>query len=197
MGIANTPRTTSLASVSALAFVVAGLGALGNETLHQLGSPAVLLDLTLLITYGGVTLGLLGIYSRVAEASRRLSRAGLVAVGITVVSIAVAVLAKSIFGAEPTGGEVLLSLIVSVAFYLCSSLSFLLFGVASVRTRVPSRAIGSLLLLVVPSRLLVILGVTQVASVLFAVSMLGVGYLLWTGHHPTASRRPRPDSATR
>lgn len=197
MAIANAPRKMSLGSVSALAFVVAGLGALGNEALYQLGSPAVTLDLTILITYGGVTLGLLGIYSRVAEASRRLSRAGLVAVGITVVSIAVAVVAKSLLGVEPSGVEVILSMIVSVSFYLCSSLSFLLFGVASVRTRVPSRAIGYLLLLVVPSRVLVILGLTQVASVLFAVSMLGVGYILWIGRHPTATGRLRPDTATR
>lgn len=196
MSIANGSRKASLASVSALAFVVAGLGALGNEVLHQLGSIPVIMDLTILITYGGVTLGLLGIYSRVAEASRRLSRAGLVAVGITVVSIVLAVVAKGLLGAEPSGVEVILSMIVSVSFYLCSSLSFLLFGVASVRNRVPSRAIGYLLLLVVPSRVLVVVGLTQVASALFAVSMLGVGYLFWTGRSPTASERPQLDPAT-
>lgn len=196
MTIANALRKASLASVSALAFVVAGLGTLGNEVLHQLGSTTVLLDLTILITYGGVALGLLGIYFRVAEAARRLSRAGLVAVGVTVVSIIVAVVAKSLLGAEPSGVEGILSVIVSVSFYLCSSLSFLLFGVASVRTRVPSRAIGYLLVLVVPSRVFAVVGLTQIASSLFAVSMLGVGYLLWTGRSPNANERPRPDPAT-
>lgn len=197
MPIATDSRKASLASVSALAFVVAGLGVLANEVLHQLGSIPVIMDLTILITYGGVTLGLLGIYSRVAEASPHLSRAGLVAVGITVVSIAVAVVAKGLLGAEPSGVAVILSMIVSVSFYLCSSLSFLLFGVACVRTRVPSRAIGYLLLLVVPSRVLVVVGLTQVASALFAVSMLGVGYFLWADRFPTANGRPRPDPATR
>lgn len=196
MSIVNDSHEKSLASISALAFVVAGLGALGNEVLYQLGSGEAILDLTILITYGGVTLGLLGIYSRVAEASRRLSRAGLVAVGITVVSIAVAVVAKSLLGAEPTGVEVILSMVVTVSFYLCSSLSFLLFGVASVRTRVPSRVIGYFLLLVVPSRVLVVVGLTQVASVLFAVSVLGVGYLFWTSRFPTASERSWSDSTT-
>lgn len=196
MAIGNGSRKASLASVSALAFVVGGLGTLGNEVLQQLGSAEVFLDLTILITYGGVTLGLLGIYSRIAEASPRLSRAGLVAVGITVVSIAVAVLAKGLLGAEPSGLEVILSIIVSVSFYLCSSLSFLLFGVACVRTRVPSRVIGYLLLLVVPSRVLVVVGLTQVASALFAVSMFGVGYLLWTGWSQTANEQSRPDPVT-
>lgn len=197
MAIGTVSRRASLASVSALAFVVAGLGDLGNEVLHQLGSAVVFLDLTILLTYGAVTLGFLGIYSRVAEASPRLSRAGLVAAGITVVSIAVAVVAKVLLGAEPSGVAVVLSIVVSVSFYLCSTLSFLLFGVASARTRVPSRAVGYLLLVAVPSRILFVVGLTQLASPLYGASMLGVGYLLWTGRFPTASGRPRPEPASR
>lgn len=197
MVLGDTSLPTWLASLSALAFVVAGLGALGNQVLHQLGAATVFLDLTILLTYGAVALGLLGIYSRLAEASPRLSRAGLVAVGITVVSIAVAVVGKSLFGAEPSGVGALVSIVVSVSFYLCSSLSFLLFGIACVRTRVPSRTVGYLLLVAVLSRALVVGGVTEVASSLFAVSMLGAGYLLWTDRSPTARGRSRPDPATR
>lgn len=196
MALDNTSQFTSLGQVTALAFVVAGLAAFGNEVLHQLGSATVLLDLTILLVYGAVTLGFLGIYSRVAEASPRLSRAGIVAVGITVVSIAVAVVAKGLLGADPSGVGVIVSLVVSVAFYLCSSLSFLLFGVACVRTRIPSRTVGYLLLVAVLSRVLVVAGLTEVASPLFGASMLGVGYLLWTNRFPTASGRSRPDPVT-
>ncbi len=96
MALDTVSRFRSLGQVTALAFIVAGLGSLGNVVLHRLGSAVVVLDLTILLTYGGVALGLLGIYPRVAEASPRLSRAGLVAVGITVVSIAVAVVAKGL-----------------------------------------------------------------------------------------------------
>lgn len=197
MVLGDTSLPTWVRSVSALAFVVAGVGALGNQVLHQLGSAAVFLDLTIILTYGGVTLGLLGIYSHLAEASPRLARAGLVAVVITVVSIVLAIVGKGLFGAEPTGVGALVSIVLSVSFYLCSSLSFLLFGVACVRTRVPSRTVGYLLLVAVLSRVLVVGGVTEVASSLLAVSMLGAGYLLWTGQFPTERGRPQLDPTTR
>lgn len=197
MALVTDSRRRSLWQVAALAFLVAGLGAFGNEVLYQLGSVEVFRDLSLLITYGGVTLGLVGIHTQLAEASPRLSLAGLATVGITALSLVVAVVAKSFLGADPSGWEVGLSIVVSVSFYLCSTLSFLIFGVACVRTRVPSRAIGWLLLMAVPARGLVLSGQTEVASALFAVSMVGAGYLLWTGRSSTTSARPRPSPTSR
>lgn len=197
MALVTNSRRRALWQVAALAFLVAGLGALGNEVLYQVGSAEAFRDLGLLITYGGVTLGLVGIHTRLVEASPRLSLVGLVTVGITALSIAVAVVAKSVIGAEPSGWEVSLSIVVSASFYLCSTLCFLIFGVACVRTRVPSRAIGYLLLLAVPARGLVLAGQTEVASALFAVSMMGAGYLLWTGRSSTTSERPRPSPTSR
>lgn len=129
----------------------------------------------LLLTFGGSLVGLLGIYSLVPEQSPRLSRVGLLAVGLTGVSILASIIGKLLVGGESPQG---ILLIIPLSFYIFSTLNFLIFGTASLRTHTPSRTVGYLLLTVVVSRVVTLAGMGECGSVLFVLPLLGIGYLL-------------------
>lgn len=163
-----------------VAFLVAGVARVSNEVLYQLGTvttpvPEWALDLTIVVTFGGAFVGFLGVYVWVSEQSTRLSRAGLLVVGLTAGSIVGSIVGKYLVGGESPQG---LILVISLSFYLFSTLSFLVFGLACVRTRTPSPTVGYLLLTVVASRVLTVAGLGELGTVLFALPLFAIWYLL-------------------
>jgi hypothetical protein len=170
----------SIKQYTAMAFVIAGVGRIGNETVHHFGTAVglpvsdVVLDLTLLLTYGGALLGLLGIFFLTDDLLPRLSRTGVLLIGLTSGSIIASLFGTYVIGGESPQGILLL---IPVSFYVFSTLSFLVFGIASLRTRVPSRGVGYLLLTVVISRVATVAGMGEFGAVLFIISMLCIGYL--------------------
>lgn len=152
-----------LESWGELAFVAAGLlwiGFIGisvyeRRVLMDLHQYIWLTEILLPMGWLSAYIGLLGFYPRVAEAAPRLSRASLSLVVIGIVSVlvnrggavVVGFLTGSPFWEVTTGLEPLYAVVMATTF-----LGFLLYGVASVRTRVPSRTVGGLFL--VPAALL-------------------------------------------
>jgi hypothetical protein len=181
MALGSTHQRESLKRWTALAFGVAAVAGIGNEVLTHLGTaqgapaPEWALDLTLVLTFGGALVGLLGIYAMVTELSPRLSRVGLLAVGLTGGSIIASIVGKFLVGGESPQG---ILLVIPLTFYMFSTLSFLIFGIASLRTHVPSRTVGYLLLTVVVSRVITVAGMGELGSALFILPLLGIGYLL-------------------
>jgi hypothetical protein len=147
---------TSLARRSGAAFLVAGGLLLGSTTLKGIGwfttasPPAGLVMLFavpgLLVTFAG----LLGLYPRLADRSPRLSRAGLAATIIGGTGLLVTVAWGVVGGAlRAVFGEALPATppeALFVALVATIALAAGLFGVAGLRTRVPSRRVGLLLL---------------------------------------------------
>lgn len=143
--------------------------------------------------------GLLGVFPSLDEQTPRLARisAGLVAVaGIAlVVLLAWFVTVTLLNQSDPPGALLILSLLVAV-------MGFLLFGIASVRTGVPSRTVG-LFMLAIPATLLgglllVYVGyggnspdwTSPVIGILMSVFLLAIGYRLRT--EPAGTRRAEP-----
>lgn len=194
----------SLVKWSATAFVVGGIARLLNLALSNLGvfieatSPEWSRDLTLLIAFGAAYIGLFGLYPWVADRAPRLSRAGAVLAGLAGVAILISVLGKYLHGAsEPPGPLKVLPLI----YLLGSPRSFLLFGIASWRTRLPSRTVGLLLLLAFAAFIVLVAGIfsqigmlLRLSALIFAVAMLALGYVLHTGTTPfdTAESKREP-----
>jgi hypothetical protein len=177
----STPQWGSIEQYAGLAFVVAAVGGFGNVTVHHFGSaigiPAsdIVLDSTILLTYSGAVFGLLGVYTLTVDRAPRLSRLGVLLVGLTSGSIVASLVGKYLV---TIGDPQSIKLLLSLSFYACSTLSFLVFGIVSLRTRVPSRTVGYLLLTVVVSRAAIVAGQVELGAVLFVLPMLGVGYLL-------------------
>lgn len=178
----STLQGRSLTQWAAPAFLVAVVARVGNEVIAHLGqamgvaAPKMLGDLTIVVVYSGALVGLLGIYHYVVEQTPRLASAGLLAVGITGVSIVASIIGKYVVGGpEPQG----VLLVIPVSFYIFSTMGFFLFGIASLRTSAPSRTVGYLLLVVGASRVITVAGLLELGSVLFVLPLLGIGYLLW------------------
>lgn len=188
---------------AAPALVLAALAASGSEAFHHLELAGVLTTpvwvsaLLTNLTYGAAMVGLLGIYPRVVDDAPRLMRAGLVTVGVVLVSVVAANAGRVLFGLD---GPMIAMLVVSVAFYASTTIAFLLFGVACTRSSSLSRTLGVLLLVVALARVLVfvggILGLTwplEVGAVLFILPLLTVGYLLHRTTGPTdVEEQPTP-----
>ena len=136
-----------------MAFIVGGVGILGTTVVGLLdvggviqSSPRVAMG-PLLFGLWFVFGGLLGYYHRVAEESPRLSIGGVGTAGLAWIMWTITLLAAVFvdFTSERTiadpgsWGPPLLT----VAFVL-ALLSFLIYGIASVRSETPSRALGAL-----------------------------------------------------
>lgn len=201
---ASTERWETLARWSAAAFVTAGLFRLVNMVLSNLGtvvdasSPEWALDLTLHVAFLAALAGLLALSPRLADRAPRPTRAGVAVVLLAAASQIVTGVAEYVIGAEqppdPFG-------ILAVVALVLAPLGFLLFGAVSLRTRVPSRAVGLLLLLVVVSYLVLFGAVAlqnevlfRVTGVLFALATLGVGYCLRAETAPPDPAGAAPDS---
>lgn len=146
-----------LESWGELAFVAGGLLWLGfigiswyerqvlMDRHHYIWLTEILLPVGWLCVY----IGLLGFYPRIVAAAPRLSRAGLSLVVVGMVSLLVergGAVVASLVSVNPywevtTGLEPLYAIVMATTF-----LGFFLYGVASVRTEVPSRTVGGLLL---------------------------------------------------
>ena len=176
-------KRPSLKQWPALAFVIAGVARVGNAVLTHFAtalgipSPEWATSLTILLAFSAALVGLLGIYSWISPLSPRLSSVGLLAVGITLASIIASLIGKYIVGGESPQG---ILLIIPVSFYIFSMLSFLVFGIASFRTGVPSHTVGILIVTVGISRLVTLAGRTEIGTVFFVLPVLGIGYLLRT-----------------
>lgn len=196
----------SLERWTAVAFVLGALAALGSSALYQvevagiLTTPVWVNGILTNLTYGAASAGLLGLYPRLKDRAAWLTRIGLVAVVIVLASVIAANIGRLLFGA---GGPGIIKLAVSISFYSSTTLAFLLYGVASVRTSAYSRRLGIPLLVVASSRLVIVAGgvlgqtwLLDVGAVLFALPLLAVGYLLWTRSIPVAAPQASPASRT-
>ncbi len=186
---------------SAAAFVAAGVlylatsALFGSETITDLSHPAWVTGVLGLAALFASFIGLAGLYPQLAARVPRLARAGLLTVavaGLGSVAFPLCLLAK-------TSGTVLQPLpIIMFLITIAGTMGgFLLFGIASLRTRVPSRTVG--LLIVATATTFVVLfaadmvyggspeWVDFVMSGIQAVLLLTVGYVLPTSLIPIGS----------
>lgn len=193
---ANSPVPwESLERRSQLAFILAGVFLLLNVVLNNLsaiaGTPAPEWTIDIVILSGSIAglLGLLGLSPRLKSPSPRLTRAGNLIVALGALGILAIAIGKYVLeGEKPPVYLQPLQL-----FYIIGiPLSFLLFGAACVRTRVPSRSVGLSLLTVFVASLfffhLIPLDVsgflTSIPSLVFGVASLATGVLLRTKSRP-------------
>lgn len=132
--------------------------------------------------------GLVVFYPRIADASPRLARAGVVVSMVAAGAISVAISGASVAAVltdttitDPPGWVPILYFSTIVLL----SLGFLLYGVASLRTRVPSRSVG--LTMLAPAVMLFALFVGEAMLGLYAylpriVSIATPGFLLFLGY---------------
>lgn len=189
---------------AATALVLAALARFGTDAIHHLvlagyltAPPVWVSGVLTNLTYVAAMIGLLGISPRVADGSPRLVQGGLVAIGIVFASVVAANIGRIFFG--PPDGPTIVVLVVSISFYAFTTIAFLLFGAASVRTPSLSRAVGVPLLVVALSRVLTLVGgildtlmVMYISTTLFVLPLLTVAYLLWTGSIPARTPEASP-----
>lgn len=171
-----------------MAFIVGGIGLLGTTVVGSLdvagvmASPPRLAMGPLLFGLWFVFVGLLGFNPYVAEPSPRLSRCGLLTSGVAWIIWTVTLLAAIIVDltsgrtiVDPGWGPPLL-----VVGFLLALLSFLLLGIASVRSEAPSRTVGLLLLVPVVAFLgqAVLLISKIVSGEVFSVLQLAFGGII-------------------
>lgn len=200
----------SLESWRTAAFTVAAILFLGN-TIHEgigryttiLGEPTFLNFVVYVSALVISLVGLLGFYPQLAERVPRLARlsAGVVAIaGGAMIVLLLWATASTVLNRSMPPGVLLFVLVGAIV------LGFLLFGVASIRARSPSRLIGVLVLTFVASW---ILGL-GLAGVFYggdppdwipvflngasAVILLSIGYDLWTGTTSVERSKPSPNS---
>lgn len=198
--------------IAAVMFVSAGsLKVLGATT--GIEYPMVLLNLG---GQGGFVIslfGLLGLYSRLAEQSPKLSGAGAILAAIGAGSFAVAIGALLIvLGLNAVAGTNLPTEVIGILFipgYLGTILAYISIGVASTRTSVPLRAIGILFLLLIAVPMTRVLGTIildidpprfaglGLIDVWIPAVLLAVGYLLRSGASSTDHAEPANDAMVR
>lgn len=202
----STGRWESLEQWSPTAFLVAGAALFGGFFLRAgeliaVGEqfqavPEWFFAIFTLIGVIAVSIGLIGFYPYVADRSPWLALGGVIAAAIGGLSIVLAVggsIVLDLLGilafTAGEGNPVLLALF--FLFIIGLLLSFLLYGIASVRTRSPSLVIGALLLVPIVEPIAVIffdlLAVVNVGaagllatSAIYSVSLLAIGYFLRT-----------------
>lgn len=147
------------------------------------------------ITY----IGLLGLYPRLADLTPQLARVAIGLLLIPVVVILVDLVAVVLGFGPPFAGTP------AVAAFLLFALGIALLGVASLRTEVPSRAVGYALLLYSVATF-ALLGeglmngfptsdpVTVSTTGLMVIALVAIGYLLRTESEPTDRAEPTSDS---
>lgn len=213
MGIHSTAVWSSLEKRRGQAFVVGGGLLLVNALIHganAFGGLVTTPELRGLLFGAGFAVifaGLLGLYPELADRSPRLARSAAVATAAALLLNAVnavwwvgVLLAPSL----PMPGELVPLVVLTSGSML---LGFILFGVASTRTGVPSSAVGWLVLLtpVVAVVGLLLRGFVFVdlpqysggVIVLGATSLavLATGYVLHTGRTPSNDAETSTDSA--
>lgn len=184
---------------SATAFLVAGVALLVNfvllvfERFGGASTPGVVGNVLVLSALVAAAVGLLGLYPRLADHTPRLALVSAAAAAVAGVSFLVlfAWVVPARLLDQPLPPGVLLVGAVAVMFW-----GFLLFGVASLWTGVPSRTVGMLLLAVV-GILLAYLGgqavyggdapawVSPAVTGLLALVTLALGYVHPTGVAPS------------
>jgi hypothetical protein len=200
-----------------MAFVIGGIGLLGTTLVGSLvvagvvaSSPRLAMG-PLLFGLWFVFVGLLGFYPNVAEPSPRLSRSGLLTSGIAWIVWTVTLLAAIVV--DLTSGRTIADPgswgppLLTVGFLL-ALLSFLVLGIASVRSETPSRTVG--LLLLVPAVaflgqavLLIskivsgeVLSVLQLAiGGIIGIVLIAVGRRLRTAAEPSSRTESETDAA--
>lgn len=204
--VTDTSRWETLEQWSSTVFLVAGGLLLGYAIVQGVNTfTGVTVPSWLATAYGGITLlvpvfGLLGLYPRLRDHTSRLSLAGVV---VTVLSgfltlvlllqLVVTALQMSGLPEVPADVPTWTAAALLVGFLLLA-VSFLLFGLASLRTPVVSRTVGLLLLvpaagwigLIVANLILPsgpYLGVAAYTPI--GVAVLAIGYLLNAESEPT------------
>lgn len=163
------------------AFLVGGVARLANVALYQfLGTLEVafaesVLDLLLVLAFGGAFVGLYYLSPIIVEHRPKWGYVGVLAIGTGMMSLVGLVVGKyAIGGPNPTG----FLKVLPVLFIVCAAVSFVLYGTIGLRTRVLSRPVALLLVVVGASRLLALTGMVNLAATLFALPLLALGHLL-------------------
>lgn len=196
----------------ATAFLVAGLLWLADTTLlglelftgiSILGTPGAVNPVLFISGTVAAIVGMLGLYPKLADRTPRLARtsAALVAVaGIAIFVTLVWFITVTLLNRpDPPGALLILSILVA-------ALGFILFGIAAIRTDVPSRTVGVLVLglpaTIVGSVFLVFVvyggdspdWTSPVTGILMSVLLLAIGYNLRTDSTSVEGTKPSPDS---
>lgn len=202
----------SLENNRARAFIIAGVLWLADTTLLGL---ELFADLSLLGTRGPVNpilymsglvaaiMGLLGFYPGLARRTRRLARLSLgvtALAGILVATFLTWFLASTLFNVPGPVG------FLGILMFVVVALSFFLVGIATVRTSVPTRAIG-VLVLVIPTAIVVWLTIgfavyggdvpawmSPAIGAVMTVLLFAIGARLRIKDGSTDSAKPSPDS---
>lgn len=199
-----------------IAFIVGGIGLLGTTVVGSLDvtgiaeAPPRLAMGPLLFGLWFVFVGLVGLYTHVAEPSSRLSRGGfwtgsiawVVWTGTLLAALVVDLTSERTVVNPGSWGPPLLT-----GAFVLALLSFLAYGIAGIRTESPSRTLGVLLLVPVAAFLgqAVLLaskivtgevaGALQLAlGGIVAVVLIAVGYLLWTDVEVVAGVESQADA---
>lgn len=190
MAYVDNARWESLERWSATAFIVAGALFLitsilfGSETITDISHPWWLTGLFGLSGLLASFTGLAGVYPQLTDRAPRVARAGVT----TMVIAGIALVAFPLCQIGKTWGLDLqpLPIVVFLLAILGTIGGFLLFGIASLRTRVPSRAVGGLLLATATSFIVVfIVDMVYRGSPVWADSVMNGGQallLLTTGY---------------
>lgn len=215
MLIVSTQRWKSLEERRAMAFLVAGVLWLADTVLlgielftgvSILGTPGTVNPILYMSGLVAAIVGLLGFYPELAGRTPRLARISAVLVAVAGVAISVLLVwlvTVTLLGQpDPPGVLLILSLLVVV-------LGFILFGIASVQTGVPSRTVG-FLVLAIPTTLFagLVLGyvlysgdspdwTSPAIGVVMSLLLLAIGVLLRSEGVPTDRAEPAPDSTAR
>lgn len=197
---------------SATAFLVAGgvmvvfWALVALEVFADVSSPQALLAMPALVA---TTVGLLGLYPELADRAPRLSRAGVGLLAVATVGLVVIFVWVLVGRVLPAAGVEMSSqppgvvIASTVGAYV---LTVLLFGVASLRTAVPSRTVGLLLLALVGAFTIpLVAGVVWgsypgewmavVVSGLQAGAIVAIGYTLRNGGARADTGETAVDSA--
>lgn len=137
---------------SAGAFVVGGLAILLDVVAQAVTAGEVPAWVNTLLGIGGIwliSIGLIGFYPKLVDAARRPAIAGLVTGGVAWVLLTIGLgwsvlrdlTGQGTFGEGPPMGDFLF-----IGALVMVLLSFLVYGIWSVRTRTPSRVVGLMLL---------------------------------------------------
>jgi hypothetical protein len=202
----NTQQLKAFEQWSPRLFLIAGTALLINfvllvfERFAGLSTPGVVGNVLILFALTAAAVGLLGLYPQLAGQSPWLALVSAIAAGVAGVGFVLLFLwvipARLLDQSLPPG----ILLVVTVAMLF---VGFLLFGITSLRTAVPSRTVGFLLLAVVGILLVYLAGqavysgdtpawVSPAVTGLLAVVSLALGYVHKTDTSPSDRAAPAP-----
>lgn len=208
MALVNEQRWERLERWSATIFFIAGglwlvdtVSLVVNRFLGGTGVTMLLEGVSFVVALVATAIGILGFYSRLSDRTPRLALAGVGGIATAVGGLVVIILLSLVMASDAglLDGLFLVSVVALLA-------GFLLFGIASVRAGVPSRAVGVLLVGVAG-----IFGIWIVVNValgfeppdwlvstlaaLITVDTLAIGYALRTEELSAEPAEPSADSA--